>query len=39
MRSVCALDVHKDSVYLCDGYDLAYKLTYPTGGHGSQFEP
>ena len=25
--------------YLCDGFDLARKLTYPTGGHGSQFEP
>ena len=25
--------------YLCDGSDLAGKLTYPTGGHGSQFEP
>lgn len=25
--------------YLCDGSDLAGKLTHLTGGHGSQFEP
>ena len=25
--------------YLCDGSGLADKLTYPTGGHRSQFEP